>query len=131
MGDSVQTVRDAFEALATGSTTTLLDLVDADFEWTFLDPAVEDPEPQVCRGREELAIAMQRIARSGLSLQLEEVLGAGDKVMVTVHIPGIDRTRARKADDRNYDVVTVLDGRIVAMRACKDRDEALRLAGLS
>jgi hypothetical protein len=30
----------------------------------------------------------------------------------------------------NYDVFTVRDGRVVAMRACRDRDEALAIAGI-
>jgi len=45
--------------------------------------------------------------------------------------PGLDAIRARKADDRNFDVLTIKDGRIVATRACKDRLEAARFAGLS
>ena len=55
----------------------------------------------------------------------------GDLVMVSVHTPGLDTLRARQADDRNYDVLTIRDGRIVAMRACKKRSEALGVAGVS
>jgi hypothetical protein len=36
----------------------------------------------------------------------------------------------RHSQDRNYDVFTVRDGRVVAMRACRDRDEALAIAGV-
>ena len=62
---------------------------------------------------------------------IEEVQVNGDKVVAVIHIPGLDRLRARKADDRNYDVFTFKDGRIVALRACADRVEAFRLAGLA
>jgi len=129
--DDVELVRSAYEAFARGDASAVLELVDDAFEWTYLDPAFEDPEPQVCRGRDELAAGLGRMARHGLRSRLEEVAGAGDKVMVVVHTPGLDATRTRKADDRNFEVVTVRDGRIVTMRACRDRSEAARFAGLS
>jgi hypothetical protein len=55
----------------------------------------------------------------------------GDKVAVTVHVPGVDRLRARENDDRNYEVLTVAQGRITAMRACKNHTEALSAAGIA
>jgi hypothetical protein len=36
----------------------------------------------------------------------------------------------RPADDRNYLVLTLRDGQVVAMRACRDRAEAAARAGL-
>jgi hypothetical protein len=50
--------------------------------------------------------------------------------MVVLHAPGLDRQRAWSAADRNYLVLTVREGQITAMRACRDRDEASRVAGL-
>jgi ketosteroid isomerase-like protein len=38
--------------------------------------------------------------------------------------------RVRPANDRNFSVVTVRDGRIVALRDCRDRQEALAIAGI-
>jgi ketosteroid isomerase-like protein len=63
--------------------------------------------------------------------EVEEIAASGDKVMVVVHTPGIDRHRARQADDRNFLVLTLREGRVVAMRACRDRAEARDFAGLS
>ena len=51
--------------------------------------------------------------------------------MVAVHTPGLDALRARQGEDRNYDVLTIRDGRIVAMHACRDREEAMSVAGMS
>jgi len=124
-------VRRAYEAYAAGDVRTMMQFVDADLEWTYLDPAFEDPDPQVCHGTQELRVALQRQARRGLKSRLEEVHANGDRVMVSVHTPGLDALRARKADDRNYEVVTVRDGRIVAMRACRTREEAMSAAGLT
>jgi ketosteroid isomerase-like protein len=128
--ESVETVRTAYGAYARGDLPEMLTFVDPDVEWTFLDPSMEDPEPQVCRGRHELEQALARQAAQGLRSELEDIIGDGDRVVVVMRTPGIDAQRARKADDRNYDVLTLRGARIVAIRACRDRDEALTLAGL-
>lgn len=123
-------IRKAYEAYSRGDLATMLQLVDADLEWTYLDPSFEAPEPQVCRGRHELATALQRQAALHLKADLEEVAGRGDRVMVVVRIPGVDAFRVRKSDDRNYSVFTVREGRIVALRDCRDRQEARAIAGI-
>ncbi|TMK37722.1 MAG: hypothetical protein E6G58_01065 [Actinobacteria bacterium] len=48
------TVRTAYEAYARGDLSTLLGFIDPEFEWTYLDPSFEDPEPHVCHGRQEI-----------------------------------------------------------------------------
>jgi ketosteroid isomerase-like protein len=123
-------VRAAYEAYGRGDMTAMLTLVHPDLEWTYLDPAFPDPEPRTCHGRPQLLHALERQAKSGLMSQVEEVTSSGDQVMVVVHTPGLDQRRARPADDRNYLVLTLRDGQIVAMRACRDRDEAAARAGL-
>jgi ketosteroid isomerase-like protein len=130
-GDRERGVGSTGEAYATGDVAAMMRFVDSDLEWTYLDPAFEDPDPRVCHGTQELRIALQRQARRGLKSRLEEVHANGNRVMVAVHTPGLDALRARQADDRNYDVLTIRDGRIVAMRACRDRQEALSIAGVS
>ncbi len=129
--ENADLVRRAYEAYAGGDAATLLGFVDPDLEWTYLDPSLEDPEPQVCHGRHELQTALLRLAQQGLRAELEEVAGQGDRVMVVVRAPGVDAFRLRKADDRTFLVVTVRGGRIVALRDCHDRQEALGVAGLA
>jgi ketosteroid isomerase-like protein len=128
--ENVELIRRAYDAYARGDLVTMLEVVDPDLEWTYLDPSLEDPQPQVCHGRHELEAALARQARQGLRAHLKEAVGHGDRVMVVVRTPGVDTYRVRQADDRNYDVFTVRDGRVVALRACRDRQEALRLTGL-
>ena len=128
--EAADLIRTAYEAYGRGDVTAMLDLVDPEVEWTYLDPSLEDPEPQVCRGRQELAAGLRRQAERGLRSELEEVIGKGDRVMVVVRTPGVDAYRVRQASDRNYDVFTVRKGRIVALRACRDREEALAVAGV-
>lgn len=123
-------VRAAYDAYLRGDIATMLTFVDADLEWTYLDPGTADPQPQTCHGRGQLEFHARRLAERGLRSELEEVIANGDRVLATVHTPGLDARRERRADDRNYDVLTIRDGRIVAMRACRDRAEALALAGI-
>jgi uncharacterized protein len=123
-------VRAAYEAYGRGDLAGMLEIIDPDLEWTYLDPSLEDPEPQTCHGRQELQWALQGQANRGLRSELAEVASSGDKVMVVVRTPGIDRQRARPADDQNFLVLTLRQGRVIAMRACRDRAEARRAAGL-
>ncbi len=123
-------VREAFLAYDRGDIAQMMDFVDPDLEWIYLDPASADPQPQTSRGRGELEKALRWQAELGLHAELEEVIALGDKVIVVMRTPGIDKYLNRQADDRTYDVVTVRDRRIVALSACRDRNAARSLAGI-
>jgi ketosteroid isomerase-like protein len=119
-------VRDAFGALARGDLASLLQMVDPEFEWTFLDPSVENPEPQVCRGPPELA----RVLRHGAgqpARELEEIVPYGDRVFVVTRLVTEGESGGSTAP-KSFHVVTVHDGRIIALRACRTKGEALVLA---
>jgi ketosteroid isomerase-like protein len=124
-------VREAFLAYDRGDVARMMEFVDPDLEWTYLDPGLEDPQPQVCHGREELEKALRRQAGLGLKAEVEEVVAAGDQVMLVMRTPGVGQYRHRNSDDRSYDVLTVRDGLIVGLHACRDRTEARSLAGIS
>ncbi len=126
--DNVEIVRVAYMAYADGDFSALLDLIDPDLEWTFLDPSVEDPVDQMCHGRDQLRHLLRRMQDRGLRVDLEDVTGFGDKVLVTTLTPGLDAHRARKTDDHNFHVLTLDDGRIRAMQACRNREDALAVA---
>jgi ketosteroid isomerase-like protein len=128
--DNVALIRRTYARYAIGEVDAILDIVDPDLKWTFLDPSEAEPEPQICHGRHELAHALERQRSQGLRSQLEEVIGNGDRVVVITRTPGLDDLRARQANDRNVDVLTVQSGRVVAIRACRTREEALALAGI-
>jgi hypothetical protein len=109
----------------------MLEFVDPELEWTYLNPAFENPEPQTCHGRDQLQWALERQAGQGLASQIEEIVASGDKVLVVIHTEGIDRVRVRQADDRNYLVLTLDQQRIIRMQACRNREEARSLAGIT
>jgi ketosteroid isomerase-like protein len=121
-------VREAFLAYDRGDVARMMDFVDPDLDWTYLDPGRADPQPQTCHGRGELEKALRRQADLGLRAELEEVIAAGERVMLVMRTPGIDEYR--QAGERTYDVVTVRDGLIVGLHACRDRSEARSLAGI-
>jgi ketosteroid isomerase-like protein len=126
--ENVKLVRGGYEAHAHGDTRSMLRFIDPDLEWTYLDPGEEDPEPQVCHGH-ELEVALERQTEQGLKAELEEVIGNGDRVMVVVRIPGVDAYRVRQTDDQSFLVMTVREGRIVAVSDCRDRQEAFAIVG--
>ena len=128
--ESAQVIRIAYDAYSRGDLAAMLEFVDPNLEWTYRDPAFEDPPPQVCHGRHELETALARRAERHLTPVVEEVLANGDRAMVVLRTPGIEAFRAKNKDDRNYAVLTVRGGRIVALRDCRDRAEALAYAGL-
>jgi ketosteroid isomerase-like protein len=124
-------VREAYEAYGRGDVAGMLEFVDPELEWTYLNPGFENPEPETCHGRDQLQLALERQGERGLASQIEEIVASGDKVMVVIRTPGIDRVRVRQADDRNYLVLTLDQERIIRMRACRDRDEARSFAGIT
>lgn len=124
-------VREAYEAYGRGDVARMLEFVDPELEWTYLNPAFEDPEPDTCHGRDQLRLALERQAGQGLASQIEEIAASGDKVMVVIRTPGIDRVRARQAGDLNFLVLTLDQERIIKMRACRDQDEARAFAGIT
>jgi ketosteroid isomerase-like protein len=124
-------VREAFLAYDRGDVARMMDFIDPDLEWTYLDPGLEDPQPQVCRGRDELEKALRRQADLGLRAEVEEVVASGDQVILVMRTPWIGQYRHQAADDRTYDVITLRDGLIVGLHACRDRNEARSIAGIS
>src|SRR5687767_14045505 len=70
------------------------------------------------------------LGRARLRAELEEVTSAGELVMVGVRPPRVDAHHGWRGDDRAYSVFTARERRIVALRDCRDRQEALQLAGI-
>ena len=124
-------VREAFLAYDRGDIARVMDFVDPDLEWTYPDPGAEDPRSTVRHGRGDLEKVIRQQAQRGLRSELEEVVAAGDQVILVMRTPGLSHHLSGLPDDRTYDVVTVRDGRIVAVHGCRDHGEARLLAGIS
>ena len=132
-------IREAYAAYGRGDVDRMLTFVDPELEWTYLDPSMENPEPRTCHGRKELAWALRRQAGQGLVSRIQEITGHADHVLVVIHTsPGGRASEVGVASETGapyreltHMVVTVRQGRITAMRACRDRDEARSAAGLA
>jgi ketosteroid isomerase-like protein len=124
-------VREAYEAYRRGDVARMMEFVDPELEWTYLNPVFANPEPETGHGRDQLRWALERQAGQGLAPQIEEIVASGDKVMVVIRTPGIDRVRVRQAEDPNYLVLTLGQERITRMRACRNRDEARSFTGIT
>ena len=102
--------------------------LNSQIEWT--EPA-EFPGGGAYHGREgaKKYLAQSRAAWAEVISEPEQFLPAGDRIVVYVHA----RVRAKGSTDwqevRLADVYTVRHGKIVAMRAFADRQEALRWVG--
>ncbi len=121
-------VREAFLAYNRGDLPRMMEFVDQDLEWSYLDPGLEDSVPQARQGRAELEKALLRQAERGLRAEPEQVIAAGEKVMLVMRTQ--EAGEHWRAGDLTYDVATVRNGLIVALHACRDRFEAQSLAGI-
>jgi ketosteroid isomerase-like protein len=72
--ENAELIRRAYAAYASGDLAAMLGFIDPDLEWTYLDPALEHPSPQVCHGRHELEQVLQGWAERGLRAELDEVI---------------------------------------------------------
>ena len=62
---------------------------------------------------------------------LEEVIGHGDRVFVTVRFHGRGRASGVEVETRFYEVYTLRDGRVLRIDEYEHRADALEAAGLS
>ena len=76
--ENADLIRRAYEAYANGDLAAMLEFIDPDLEWTYLDPTLQQPTPQVCHGRHELEQVLRGWAEQGLRAELDEVISSGE-----------------------------------------------------
>jgi ketosteroid isomerase-like protein len=118
-------IRAAYGAYARGDVVRLLDFVDPDLEWTYLDPNLDDPSHRPVRATANSRRRCSVWPNEACKHTLRRSTAAAGGVMVVIHTSGVDAYRVRHADDRNS-VFTLRRRRIVVQL----RDEALRYAGI-
>lgn len=123
-------VREAYRAYTRGDVERMMDFVHPALEWVAPEGGPEQAGARPKRGRAELAEALTRQASSGLRAEVEQVLAAGDKVLLVMRTPGLGQLRGQPGDDRTYDIVTVRDELIIGLEACRDRTTARSLIGI-
>jgi ketosteroid isomerase-like protein len=89
--------------------------------------------PVTFRGYEgvELAVTMVNDVWDDFRFEVEELIHAGDKVFAAVQLSGKGKGSGVPVDQHDIHVCTIRDGKVVRIEVHRDRDEALKAAGLS
>jgi ketosteroid isomerase-like protein len=125
--ENVEIVRRAF---ATEGIEELMAYLDPEIEWTttgmFLDAATY-------RGHEGVRgyLGAMEAAFDDLRDASEEIIDAGEVVLVAQVISGRDKRSGARAEFTRTSVCSVRDGKIVHIRSYRSKAEALEAAGLS
>ena len=122
-----QVARQAYAGFAGGDTAAAVSLVAEDLEWTFLDPSAPDPRAGGVPWPRPACVldgTRKRVEAAGQARAGRRQWRARPRR----HPIAWSRRHPGTPDGRlELPVLTVHDGKIVALRACRKRDEALGL----
>src|SRR5205807_8441765 len=126
--EDVELVRRIHDADARGEYELALSFFDRDVE---LD-ATHMPDGRVLCGFDEVRghIAEWRASWHNFREEVEEILDAGDRVVIFYSDCGIGRSSGVETEIRYASVWDLRDGKVARMKNFLDRNEALRHAGL-
>jgi ketosteroid isomerase-like protein len=124
--ENVEMLRRSYEAYRAADYETAIAVYSDDCEGPFR------PNGRVFRGPRDIADAMRtwRDTWEDWRFEVEEVIDAGDQVVVRFHESGRGKGSGVEIDQTVFHVLTVRDGEVVHWSAHFDRDEALEAAGL-
>jgi len=100
--------------------------VEIDASERVLNPAVYNGMDGAIRFRDEIAETWGEF-----HVAIEDMLPAGDEIVVLVHSTGQGRASGAQVDARSAWVVAVIEGKVSRMRLYRDRREALKAVGLA
>ena len=125
---AMATLREAYSAFNRGDMDAAVAGLDPQIEWN--EPP-EFPGGGAYHGREAVKryLTQSRANWAEGASEPEQMIPAGDRIVVMVHARFRLKGSETWQDVKLADVYTVRDGKIVAMRAFADRQEALRWAG--
>jgi ketosteroid isomerase-like protein len=125
--DTVDFMRNAFDAFAAGDLRALAGLLHPDVEWK----AVEDPVPT--RGIDGVLASLAGWFEvwDEVHVELEELIDGGTNVVAVVNEHGRHKGSTSDVSERFFQVWTMDSEQIVAFREYKTLHEALEAAGLS
>jgi ketosteroid isomerase-like protein len=128
MAAAMATLKDAYAAFNRGDIDAAVAGLDPEIDWR--EPA-EFPGGGGYHGREAVKgyLTQSRAPWAEGSSEPEQMIPAGDRIVVMVHARFRVKGSETWQDVKLADVYTVRDGKIVAMRAFAERQEALRWVG--
>jgi ketosteroid isomerase-like protein len=117
MRSNADIARRGFEAVARGDLDAVAELLDPDVKWHGGAPG-----PGSCHNRDEALEFIRRARAAGRMGQLEDVVDAGDRVVVVMRPP---------SGDLRANVTTFRDGKVVEMQAYERVAAALEAVGIA
>jgi ketosteroid isomerase-like protein len=106
----------------------------AEAEAIFDPQVVLNPiDEEASSGFDAMRADMERWASAfdELKVTVEEIIDAGDQVVVVAHHQGRGRQSGVEVDTRFYEVYTLREGKVARVDEYSEREEALEAAGLS
>ena len=130
--ENVETIKALYAATNRGDAASALALLDPEIEVNYRG-VVPDLSGRDLHGHAGIAEVMGTITAefSEFEAHPEEVMDAGDKVVVVVFQRGIGKASGAAVERRVGQVWTVRGGKAIRWQIFKDRTEALEAAGLS
>jgi ketosteroid isomerase-like protein len=128
--ENVEVVRRMLDAFNSGDFEASLAFLDENVEWH--DPP-DVPGAAVHRGPEEVRSWFARWlgAWEVYTAEAEELIDAGDHVVVVHHEWGRGKGSGIEVDNRSANLFDLREGKVVRRRPFPDRDQALEAVGLS
>jgi ketosteroid isomerase-like protein len=123
---NVEIVRRAYQAFVRGDLEAAAAVLDSDVKYDWIDPG-----PQDCHNAEEVMQLAQARMVEGFVGELREIIDAGDNVVIVVENPDPQRYGAAPGETAATTVLTLREGRIVAMQDYRSRADALTAVGLT
>jgi ketosteroid isomerase-like protein len=127
--ENIQIVEELYELYAQGDEEALLARVDPNVEVDLTDRL---PDEEVLRGREAYRSFLQEgfAIWSDFRLEVEELLDAGDAVVVMVRTVAVGEGSGAQVSERVAHVVWLRDGTAYRMKMFGSREAALEATGL-
>ena len=129
-GENVEIVRNGFEAWDRhdyeAAASHFSPDVEIDVTDRVLNPAIYSGLDGAMRFRDEIAETWDEF-----HVEIEDVVAAGDEVVVLVRSSGLGRASGAQVDSRAAWVAAVREQRITRLRLYRDRSQALAAVGLS
>ena len=119
---NVELARRGFESAIQGDLDAIRSLLDADVKWHGGDPSA----PGACRNRDQAREFMGRARSVRGAIELVDVFGAGDKVVVIMRPHAADGQQA----ELRANLATFRHGKVVEMVHFPSAEDALAAAGL-
>jgi ketosteroid isomerase-like protein len=128
---NVQVVRRMCEAFLAGDIADALALLHVDVKWHGTIGGIE--EGRIARGHNEVIEGFMESLRDWErhSLETEDYLDAGDRVVVLWHEVGRGKKSGAEVETRTAVVYTVRDDEVIEVQGYMDRRHALEAVGLS